>query len=83
MNTLKNITTLAPGTLFTVLGVEYKFLRIKGETHQQPNRNQWGRATGGTYEAYSVAVKVNRRHRGWQFSYLAIPVAHPTVIVKD
>lgn len=64
------IEDVKPNQTFTCLGVEYKMLRFAGEC-SQPNLNQWGRATGGRYTALRCAVKVNRRHRGWQFSYTA------------
>lgn len=67
MNTIENVK---PGQTFTCLGVEYKMLRFAG-TCEQPNRNQWGRTIGGTYTAHRCAVKVNKRHRGWVFSYTA------------
>lgn len=64
------IENVKPGQTFTCLGVEYKMLRNCGEV-SQPNRNQWGRSVGGTHTAVKMAVKVNRRHRGWGFSYVA------------
>lgn len=67
---MMNLNDLTPGTRFTSLGVEYEFLRMAGES-VQPRRNQWGRAEGGTYIADRVAVKVNKRHYGWRFSYVA------------
>lgn len=67
------IENVKPGQTFTLLGVEYRLLRHAG-TCVQPNRNQWGRATGGTYTAHRAAVKVNKGHRGWWFSYTAFPI---------
>lgn len=67
---MNKIEDVKPGQTFTCLGVEYKMLRFDGMC-EQPNRNQWGRATGGTYTAHRCAVKVNKRHRGWWFSYTA------------
>lgn len=69
----KNLTDLNAGDYFTYLGVQYQFLRITGEVDML-NRNQWGRATGGTHPAIRAAVKVNKRHRGWQFSYVGFRV---------
>lgn len=68
--TFANIEDVRPGQTFKCLGVEYKMLRHAG-TCQQPNRNQWGRATGGFYTAVRCAVKVNKHHKGWWFSYTA------------
>jgi hypothetical protein len=65
------IEKVRPGQHFTLLGVEYKMLRIEPGTHKQLCRNQWGRAEGGTYDAISVCVKVNRHHKGWWFSKVA------------
>lgn len=64
------IENVTPGQTFTCLGVEYRMLRHAGEC-VQPNRNQWGRSTGGTHTALKCAVKVNNGHRGWWFSYVA------------
>ena len=66
MNTIENVK---PGQTFKCLGVEYKMLRFAGEV-QMPNRNQWGRSEGGHHTALKVAVKVNRHHKGWRFSYV-------------
>ena len=65
------IENVKPGQTFrTPMGGEYKMLRHVGDV-QQANRNQWGRATGGRHTEHSCAVKVNRLHRGWRFSYLS------------
>jgi hypothetical protein len=68
---LKKIEEVKSGQIFTCIGVEYKMLRIEPGTHKQPNRNQWGRTVGGHYDAISVHVKVNRRHKGWWYSRTA------------
>lgn len=75
------IENVKPGQTFTLLGVEYKMLRIAGEV-DQPKRNNWGRLIGGTYRAHRCAVKVNRHHKGWWFSYLAVPLG-ASVIVEN
>jgi len=67
---MNKIEDVKPGQTFTCLGVEYKMLRFAGMC-QQPIRNQWGRAEGGHYTAHRVAVKVNKRHKGWWFCYTA------------
>lgn len=66
------IEEVAKGQKFTLLGVEYKMLRIQEGLHKQPKRNQWGRAIGGHYDAMTVCVMVNRYHRGWRFTKVAI-----------
>lgn len=77
MQTIENVK---PGQVFKCLDVEYKMLRFAGEC-QMPKRNQWGRAIGGTYTALRCAVKVNRRHKGWWFSYTAfLPGQHVTIV---
>ena len=45
-------------------------LRHTGDVEQR-NRNQWGRAEGGTHIEHGCAVKVNRLHKGWWFSYVS------------
>lgn len=67
---MNKIEDVKPGQTFSCLGVEYLMLRFAGMC-EQPNRNQWGRSEGGTYTAHRCAVKVNRRHKGWWFSYTA------------
>lgn len=79
---MNNIENVKSGQTFTLLGVEYKMLRIEPGTHKQPIRNQWGRAEGGHYDALTVHVKVNRHHKGWRYSRVAIRPGQ-TVIVKD
>lgn len=78
MNTIENVK---PGQHFTCMGVEYLYLRNAGMC-TQPNRNQWGRSEGGTYQAHRIAVKVNKGHKGWWFSYTAFRPGM-MVIVKD
>ena len=66
------IEEVAKGQKFTLLGVEYKMLRIQEGLHKQPNLNRWGRSIGGHYDAMTVCVMVNRLHRGWRFTKVAI-----------
>lgn len=67
---MTKIEDVKSGQTFKSGIVEYKMLRVVGEI-QQPNRNQWGRSVGGTHTALKCAVKVNRLHKGWWFSYTA------------
>lgn len=78
---MNKIEDVKPGQTFLCMGVEYKMLRHAGEV-QMPNRNQWGRLEGGTHTALKCAVKVNKRHKGWWFSYTAFRPGQ-YVIVKD
>lgn len=78
MNKIENVKS---GQTFTSMGVEYKMLRIAPGTHRQPIRNQWGRAEGGHYDAITVHVKVNRRHRGWQYTRVAFRPEQMVTIV--
>lgn len=78
------IENLKPGQHFSLLGVNYKFLRIEPGTHKQLIRNQWGRTEYplSYYDALSVCVKVDRRHKGWWFSKVAIRPGQ-MVVVSD
>lgn len=76
------IQDVKPGQTYTTTwGGEYKMLRACGEI-QQMNRNQWGRAEGGTHTELKFAVKANRLHKGWWFMYVSY---HPStmVTIKD
>lgn len=67
------VTEIAPGQKFTILGVEYIMVRQTGEVIDVSNRNQWGRAEGGTHKAHKVVVKINKRRYGWSYpKYMAI-----------
>lgn len=75
-----NFETMTKGTLFTFMGVRYEFVRNAG-TCQTANRNQWGRSTGGTHTAHKIAVKVDKRHRGWSpVHYTAFPIGFDSLI---
>lgn len=68
---MNKIEDVKSGQTFRSGTVTYKMLRIEPGTHRQPIRNQWGRAEGGHYDALTVHVKVDRRHRGWWYSRVA------------
>lgn len=72
---------MKPGTLFTVMGVEYEFVRDAGEI-DQGNRNQWGRSEPGTHKAQKIVVRVNMRHRGWSHPKYVGFAHYITPIVK-
>lgn len=75
------IESVRPGQHFTLLGVEYKMLRIESGTHKQPVRNQWGRVEHGSYyDALTVCAKVNKRHRGWWFTKVAMRPGQMVVV---
>lgn len=78
---MNKIEDVKPGQTFRVGAYgEYKMLRHCGDV-DQPNRNQWGRATGGTHVERKCAVKVNRRHKGWRFSYVSFyPGQYVTIV---
>ena len=73
---------VAPGQKFRTGIVEYEMLRHAGSV-EKVRTNQWGRATGGTYMAHRCAVKVNRLHRGWRFSYVAFVPGTTVTIIED
>jgi len=80
MNQFENMTK---GTIFTCLGVRYEFVRYAGETTSL-NRNQWGRATGGSHPAHKVAIRVWRYHRGWSpVHYTAFGHHYVPIVVED
>lgn len=78
---MNKIEDVKPGQTFVCMGVTYQMLRFAGEC-TQPKRNQWGRPIGGTYIALRYAVKVDKRHKGWWFSYVAFhPGQYVTIAV--
>jgi hypothetical protein len=81
MNENKNLKS---GTYFLYGGMAYQFVRDAKRQQQTPNRNQWGRAEGGTHTSDVLVVRINMRHKGIWTKYVAFPAnAVGSVTTKD
>lgn len=52
-----SIFDVPAGTEFKSLGHTSVMVRVTDKVQKNPNRNQWGRATGGTHDARVCVVK--------------------------